>query len=242
MGNPCLISTLTAQCAQGMSLLDFFYLRDTVLPAAKSQPSPGNTLLAPEPGEAVGKVRLAGKELDGLQAKLDAVAAEPVAYLGKSLFLTPCCEPGTSVSTDDPCKLPLSSISCLPSLPHPTCGGPQSEPASLHSRTTSEHVTRKGGLCRSRCQGCHMRTARLCRSSCSVLGCRARGDHSQPGGAARRPGGEGADGGGAVPDQHVPPVCECQLASLGEACSPLAPPYPHCLPMLAAAPLCVAEL
>lgn len=70
--------------AQGMSLLDFFYLRDTVLPAARSQPSPANTLLAPDPGDAMTKLRLADKDLDGLQAKLDAVAAEPVAYLGKT--------------------------------------------------------------------------------------------------------------------------------------------------------------
>lgn len=69
--------------AQGINLLDFFYLRDKVLRAKNPAPTPANTLLSPEEGGGNATVSFAGDtDLDGLAASLEAMKDEPVAYLG----------------------------------------------------------------------------------------------------------------------------------------------------------------
>jgi hypothetical protein len=79
-----------------MSLLDFFYLRDAVLPAERSAPTAKNTVLALEGrmDDAAGALRFAlGKrDLDALAASLAKLGGEPVAYLGalpSPPYLTP---------------------------------------------------------------------------------------------------------------------------------------------------------
>lgn len=62
--------------------MDFFYLRDNVLPAAKAQPNAKNTLLYNSKESA--NARFAGAaDIDWLASYLQKIEEEPVAYLGK---------------------------------------------------------------------------------------------------------------------------------------------------------------
>lgn len=78
--------------------MDFFYLRDEVLPAAKAQPSAGNTLLADAMGSR-GVARFSSAaDIDWLESALEAVRDEPVAYLGALLLLLQGSSHGAEIS------------------------------------------------------------------------------------------------------------------------------------------------
>lgn len=67
---------------QGMNLLDFFYLRDNVLPASQAYPNPKNTLLYNS--EETSSARFAGPaDIDWLASYIGKYKTEPVAYLGE---------------------------------------------------------------------------------------------------------------------------------------------------------------
>ena len=66
-------------CAQGMSLMNFFYLRDHIWPAHAGDPTGNNTLLL----EGVRELRTEA-DVAWLKKDLDSMTEEPVVYLGEN--------------------------------------------------------------------------------------------------------------------------------------------------------------
>ena len=68
---------------QGMNLLDFFYLRDELLPADKALPTPKNSILHDQKETGVAKFSSAA-DIDWLDSYLTKIQDEPIVYLGAS--------------------------------------------------------------------------------------------------------------------------------------------------------------
>ncbi|CAL8471215.1 g10757 [Coccomyxa elongata] len=66
----------------GMNLLDFFYLRDELLPPEKAQPTAKNTILRNENEAGIAKF-ISAADIDWLDAYMTKIQDEPIAYLGR---------------------------------------------------------------------------------------------------------------------------------------------------------------
>lgn len=64
-----------------MNLLDFFYLRDELLPPEKAQPTAKNTILRNEKEAGIAKFSSAA-DIDWLDSYMTKIQDEPIAYLG----------------------------------------------------------------------------------------------------------------------------------------------------------------
>ena len=83
-GAVCDFDSQEASCVvQGMSLMDFFYLRDWILGAGVGDPRENNTLLLSARQAALTELRTEA-DLAWLKQDLDRVSDEPVVYLGES--------------------------------------------------------------------------------------------------------------------------------------------------------------
>lgn len=90
---------------QGMSLMDFFYLRDEVWKAGEGDLRENNTVLLTADRSRVAELRTEA-DVASLKKDLDGMAAERVVYLGVLLAVLS--------------RLP-SAASLSPTQPHPGC-------------------------------------------------------------------------------------------------------------------------
>ncbi len=70
---------------QGMNLMDFFFLRDDLLPPERAQPSARNTLLHNSKESGIAKFSSAS-DIDWLDSHMKEIGDEPIAYLGVQWF------------------------------------------------------------------------------------------------------------------------------------------------------------
>lgn len=67
---------------QGMNLMDFFFLRDELLPPEKGLPSAQNTIL--HDSKEGGTARFSStSDIDWLDSSMKMIEDEPIAYLGE---------------------------------------------------------------------------------------------------------------------------------------------------------------
>ena len=73
---------------QGMNLMDFFFLRDELLPPEKGLPSARNTILHDSKEGGTAKFSSAS-DIDWLDSSMKMIEDEPIAYLGEDRILLP---------------------------------------------------------------------------------------------------------------------------------------------------------